>query len=195
MTPAGFPHSDISGSQDACSSPELFAACHVLPRLAAPRHSPCALTALGLSLLPTNATTATPRSRHAHAYPRSKYFLPKALSSSLSSQHPYFQSTVAAAMQLPWRAFNASTLIPVRQPPRSHAPVRRWVGGRSAGRPVEGGPESMGFDRQVKGSGSRRAPGTGTGPRPRGRTSRSRRATRRASPIHRSPGVRGDRPC
>ena len=50
MTPAGFPHSDTSGSPDACSSPELFAACHVLPRLVAPRHPPCALTALGLSL-------------------------------------------------------------------------------------------------------------------------------------------------
>ena len=46
MTPAGFPHSDIQGSTDACSSPWLFAACHVLPRLPAPRHPPCALTAL-----------------------------------------------------------------------------------------------------------------------------------------------------
>jgi hypothetical protein len=46
MTPAGFPHSDTRGSQDACSSPRLFAACHVLHRLPAPRHPPCALTAL-----------------------------------------------------------------------------------------------------------------------------------------------------
>ena len=46
MTPAGFPHSDIRGSQDACSSPRLIAACHVLHRLSAPRHPPCALTAL-----------------------------------------------------------------------------------------------------------------------------------------------------
>ena len=46
MTPAGFPHSDIHGSQPACGSPWLFAACHVLPRLPAPRHPPCALTAL-----------------------------------------------------------------------------------------------------------------------------------------------------
>ena len=46
MTPAGFPHSDIHGSQPACGSPWLFAACHVLHRLPAPRHPPCALTAL-----------------------------------------------------------------------------------------------------------------------------------------------------
>ena len=46
MTPAGFPHSDISGSTLACSSPKLFAACHVLPRRSVPRHPPCALTRL-----------------------------------------------------------------------------------------------------------------------------------------------------
>ena len=35
-----FPHSDICGSQDICSSPQLFAACHVLLRRHVPRHSP-----------------------------------------------------------------------------------------------------------------------------------------------------------
>ena len=43
---AGFPHSDIHGSQDICSSPWLFAACRVLHRLLMPRHSPCALYSL-----------------------------------------------------------------------------------------------------------------------------------------------------
>ena len=43
---AGFPHSDIHGSKDICSSPWLFAACHVLLRLLMPRHSPCALSSL-----------------------------------------------------------------------------------------------------------------------------------------------------
>ena len=38
-----FPHSDISGSLDICSSPKLFAAYHVLHRLLVPRHPPCAL--------------------------------------------------------------------------------------------------------------------------------------------------------
>jgi hypothetical protein len=46
MTPAGFPHSDIAGSRDACSSPTLFAAYHVLLRLFVPRHPPCALLRL-----------------------------------------------------------------------------------------------------------------------------------------------------
>ena len=41
----GFPHSDIPGSMDMCSSPGLFAACHVLHRLSVPRHPPCALIA------------------------------------------------------------------------------------------------------------------------------------------------------
>ena len=42
----GFPHSEISGSTDICSSPKLIAACHVLLRLLMPRHSPCALYSL-----------------------------------------------------------------------------------------------------------------------------------------------------
>ena len=41
-----FPHSDIHGSKDICSSPWLFAAYHVLPRLSVPRHPPCALSSL-----------------------------------------------------------------------------------------------------------------------------------------------------
>ena len=43
---SGFPHSDISGSMDICSSPKLFAAYHVFHRLLVPRHPPCALTTL-----------------------------------------------------------------------------------------------------------------------------------------------------
>ena len=42
----GFPHSDISGSRDICSSPKLIAAYHVFHRLPVPRHSPCALVRL-----------------------------------------------------------------------------------------------------------------------------------------------------
>ena len=41
-----FPHSDISGSLDICSSPKLFAAYHVFHRLLVPRHPPCALISL-----------------------------------------------------------------------------------------------------------------------------------------------------
>ena len=43
---SGFPHSDISGSMDICSSPKLFAAYHVFHRLLVPRHPPCALLRL-----------------------------------------------------------------------------------------------------------------------------------------------------
>ena len=43
---ARFPHSDISGSMDICSSPKLFAAYHVFHRLLVPRHPPCALYSL-----------------------------------------------------------------------------------------------------------------------------------------------------
>ena len=42
----GFPHSDIFGSKFARNSPKLFAACHVLHRLSAPRHPPNALITL-----------------------------------------------------------------------------------------------------------------------------------------------------
>ena len=42
----GFPHSDIHGSRDICSSPWLFAAYHVFRRLLVPRHPPCALISL-----------------------------------------------------------------------------------------------------------------------------------------------------
>ena len=46
MNPGEFPHSEISGSKDICSSPKLFAAYHVFHRLPVPRHSPCALVRL-----------------------------------------------------------------------------------------------------------------------------------------------------
>ena len=51
-SPCGFPHSEICGSADMCSSPQLIAACHVFHRLLVPRHPPCALSAwpYGLTL-------------------------------------------------------------------------------------------------------------------------------------------------
>ena len=42
----GLPHSETPGSWDVGSSPGLFAASHVLPRLAAPRHPPWTLFSL-----------------------------------------------------------------------------------------------------------------------------------------------------
>ena len=46
MTPAGFSHSEISGSKGICPSPKLIAAYHVLHRLYEPRHPPYALELL-----------------------------------------------------------------------------------------------------------------------------------------------------
>ena len=46
VCPCGFPHSEIRGSRDICSSPRLFAAYHVFLRLSVPRHPPCALSCL-----------------------------------------------------------------------------------------------------------------------------------------------------
>src|SRR3712207_1309934 len=45
----GLPHSDIRGSPIARISPRLFAACHVLHRLLAPRHPPDALVTLRIA--------------------------------------------------------------------------------------------------------------------------------------------------
>ena len=49
----GFPHSDICGSVDICSSPQLFAAYHVFLRLLVPRHPPCALFCLTICSVPS----------------------------------------------------------------------------------------------------------------------------------------------
>ena len=50
---ARFPHSEIAGSKDICSSPTLIAAYHVFLRLLVPRHPPyalCNLTTCALKL-------------------------------------------------------------------------------------------------------------------------------------------------
>ena len=60
----GFPHSDIRGSTIARISPRLFAACHVLHRLLAPRHPPNALISLHITPSPPARRTKprpTPR--------------------------------------------------------------------------------------------------------------------------------------
>ena len=54
MNSAEFPHSEISGSKDVCSSPKLIAAYHVFHRLPVPRHSPCALCSLTVVYLSIN---------------------------------------------------------------------------------------------------------------------------------------------
>ena len=51
---ARFPHSEICGSRDICSSPQLIAAYHVFHRLLVPRHPPCALLRLTSELNVSN---------------------------------------------------------------------------------------------------------------------------------------------
>ena len=46
IAPAGFSHSEISGSKRVCRSPKLIAACRVLRRLPMPRHPSRALSSL-----------------------------------------------------------------------------------------------------------------------------------------------------
>ena len=61
MNPAGLPHSDIPGSLLACSSPRLFAACHVLHRRPVPRHPPYALIRLTHMLPSPPSTSSEPK--------------------------------------------------------------------------------------------------------------------------------------
>ena len=56
----GFPHSEICGSMDICSLPQLIAAYHVFHRLLVPRHPPCALSSLTRCLF---ATGTAPKRR------------------------------------------------------------------------------------------------------------------------------------
>src|ERR1044072_5011297 len=58
LKPAGFPHSEISGSRVICTSPELIAAYHVLHRLHAPRHPPCALSSLTIKFAQSQTRSA-----------------------------------------------------------------------------------------------------------------------------------------
>ena len=54
----GLPHSDTWGSKLARSSPQIFAACHVLHRLLVPRHPPDALLMLQLTSQDAQCTPA-----------------------------------------------------------------------------------------------------------------------------------------
>ncbi len=66
------PHSDIRGSTIARISPRLFAACHVLHRLLAPRHPPDALLTLITSLIqPPPARRTKPHTRTPRPKPKS----------------------------------------------------------------------------------------------------------------------------
>ena len=65
MSRDGLPHSEICGSKPVCGSPQLIAAYHVLHRLLAPRHPPCALSSLTIRTRtgPVDSGLQTPGSR------------------------------------------------------------------------------------------------------------------------------------
>ena len=69
---AGFPHSEISGSKDICSSPKLIAAYHVFHRLLVPRHPPYALTCLTITRI---VFSYIPAAQIAFCAPWSRVFL------------------------------------------------------------------------------------------------------------------------
>ena len=95
ITPAGFPHSDIPGSQLICSSPRLFAAYHVLHRLLMPRHSPCALINLTNALLSAALTSFAEKSISGFSFVSElcrlikKFSLAEIVSITLKNLFPY----------------------------------------------------------------------------------------------------------
>ena len=66
------PDSEISGSTLVRSYPELFAAIHVLLRLSTPRHPPCALSSLTVSLRHVSYLAFESRVRVTSLWPMSK---------------------------------------------------------------------------------------------------------------------------
>ena len=68
----GFPHSEISGSKVARTSPKLIAACHVFHRLLQPRHSPNALLTLDLLKKPIRGEEHAERALYRDRLPASR---------------------------------------------------------------------------------------------------------------------------
>ena len=73
--PCGFPHSDILGSMPAYGSPRLFVVSHVLLRLLAPRHPPCALSSLSFFAFASSSLSSCHGASFLYAYPLT-YLLP-----------------------------------------------------------------------------------------------------------------------
>ena len=98
ITPGGFPHSDIRGSQGICPSPRLFAACHVLHRLREPQASPMRPFCLSLVL-------------HGEHLPRTGAASPSCLIDLLSSCR-------SIALSTRFLRFDFKTLARLRPPVR-----------------------------------------------------------------------------
>ena len=103
MTPAGFPHSEISGSQVVCTSPKLIAAYHVLHRLLTPRHPPDALSSL------TEQRCSIARLAQDHEGPGRYRHLAMQL-----SKISRCRTHVTPAAARPWAADTSGTPVPTR---------------------------------------------------------------------------------
>jgi hypothetical protein len=88
--PAGFPHSEISGSKCVCHSPKLIAAYHVLHRLLVPRHPSHALKRLFKeSRAPARCAVSNAPDRIDESCLSALYAIFKDRQSSVTSNQPF----------------------------------------------------------------------------------------------------------
>ena len=124
----GFPHSDIRGSTIARISPRLFAACHVLHRLLAPRHPPNALVSL---------TIQSPQCPHAVPNRATKHGR-RTASPTLTNYTPFPDSPVKELPQrehisaegVSWKRPQLGTEVPAEASPMSDRPRGGLAGHR-----------------------------------------------------------------
>ena len=135
LSRGGLPHSDIRGSTIARISPRLFAACHVLHRLLAPRHPPDALLTLitphihrpraGPSRTPEpqpKASSAPSQSTSTHAQPHNVqsgqqiYQPTHTHTETHTPQQPRHHSTAATARAPPQLPIHLSMNMPQHSP-------------------------------------------------------------------------------
>ena len=122
--PSRLPDSDISGSTLVSSSPKLFAAIHVLHRLSMPRHPPCALRSLTVSLRHVSCARAQGSMQtHQHLKPTHNYRKFLLLSTTAYSVFKSCESVGPLARD--------RTLGSYLRPNRSKARIKRPESGRS----------------------------------------------------------------
>ena len=111
MTPAGLPHSDISGSKRACRSPKLFAACHVLHRLSVPRHPPSTLSNLTIKCLDLMRSAVESYGFTLHFF----NYNPYSIVNELRSRRPTLNSNLSMDSRSPFVSrLRSSCLLRVR---------------------------------------------------------------------------------
>ena len=126
----GFPHSDIRGSTIARISPRLFAACHVLHRLLAPRHPPNALITLDIAPLPPARRTKPRPTNKRRAIPRSAH----RLHSTLTNQSIFTCQRNTRPARPPCGSRRQTAVLEVRTAGTSRNRTRQCVSSRAAAR-------------------------------------------------------------